>query len=54
MHLEDGLFAEAEKEVERSLDGFLLGLHAEELLGAVDLGLVQLEMLVLRHVHKRV
>src|ERR1700727_2275157 len=49
--LQDGLLTE--HEIERLLDGVLLRLCAEELLGAVDLRLIVLPMLVPRHVHER-
>ncbi|WP_437491943.1 hypothetical protein WME75_16640 [Sorangium sp. So ce1014] len=47
--LQDRLLAE--DEIERPLDRLLLRLRAEELLGTINLGLIQFEVLVPRHVH---
>jgi hypothetical protein len=47
--LQDRLLAE--DEIERPLDRLLLRLRTEELFGSINLGLIQLEVLVPRHVH---
>ena len=50
MRFEDALLTQ--DEIQGTIDRFLLGLGAQELLRAVDLSLIELEVLVPRHVHE--
>jgi hypothetical protein len=50
MRFEDPLLAQ--DQIQGPIDGLLLGLRAEESLRAVDLPLIELEVLVPSHVHE--